>query len=265
MNHREANLHAIVDRLSKQGQAGADAAAWLLSLDDRIKEGGVIAHELQRQAGDLNDRDFTGKFRAALQKRLRRETGPAAKAAAEPATATGQQLERNQSAARRVIEASKLLPASWVRRANARPVRVQHNDKSPEAGYDPTKQLIEIRNDLGEALHEFTHHVQHQMLAIDAHFRVLHRRRTAGEEVVKLMNEERWGYGGIGRRNRYVYEYFGREYGPLHNAPLEVMPTAYEALWFRVNGKDLLVELIENDPEMLHLTIGLLFKKNLLP
>ncbi len=97
------------------------------------------------------------------------------------------------------------------------------------------------------------------MPAIDAHFLALHRRRTAGEGVVDLKMKEDWSYGVRGRRDRYVDEYFGREYGRLHNAPLEVMPTAMEALWFPVNREDLLADLIKYDKEMIHLTLGLLF------
>ena len=75
----------------------------------------------------------------------------------------------------------------------------------------------------------------------------------------------------VGRRDQYVDAYFGREYNwpedsqfrrefwPEGDA-VEVMTRAIQSTFHPVGREELLPDLAQFDPEMLHLTLGLLFR-----
>jgi len=133
--------------------------------------------------------------------------------------------------------------------------------------------FFNVSDDAGNALHEFVHHVQFQNPALDAHYLALHRRRTVGEKVVRLRDPYGRPYpkGVVGRRDSYVEQYAGREYGldeahigqtKLYGQPREVMTRAIQMLWYPVYGRDFLKQMTEDDPEFLDLTLGLLLRYN---
>ena len=134
--------------------------------------------------------------------------------------------------------------------------------------------MLHINDDPGTALHEYTHHMQAAMPGLDSYYQSLHRRRTVdrGEERQALPI-----YGWPGRPDQYVDSYFGREYEWFENEPkelrdliapngpaLEVITRAMQTLFHPLRDPtgrvELLPALINKDPEMLHLTLGLLFR-----
>ena len=85
----------------------------------------------------------------------------------------------------------------------------------------------------GNALHEYVHHLQVAMPDLDALFVALHRRRTtdaagARDPIVVLSDYQKSGVRG--RPDRYVDQYFGREYaGPGRlSGPMEVITRALQ-------------------------------------
>jgi len=263
----DAKLRDSVDRLSGHGKYGADAAANLLGLDERIREGRNWRRELTEAAGGIDASDFAERFRAEAKKALRNVTGEAVEAKMTPLRPGH---KGDKEAARRVKEASRLFPASWVRRTG--PAKVEYNGQATGGAYYPDKKLLDISDDPGNALHEFAHHVQSQNPALDAHYLALHRRRTVGEEIVRLRYKDHaYPPGTVGRRGSYVEQYAGREYGldeahigntKLYGQPREVMTRAIQMLWHPVYGDDLLIRMIEKNDESLSLTLGLLFRYN---
>ena len=205
-----------------------------------------------------------------------------------------QALERSdEEAMNRIVEASKLLPASWVRAGNRAGLVwvVDNKGKAGASGaYFPAapkatvmivggrkvtkpegQALLHVNDDPGTALHEYTHHLQAAMPELDGHFQALHRRRTEGEKrgyLPAYAHRDRNGAiagGPKGRKDEYVDEYFGTEYPFMGaNGPaLEVMPRAIQTLFYPLKTssgpKELLPDLLRKDPEMLDLTLGLLF------
>ena len=98
------------------------------------------------------------------------------------------------------------------------------------------------------------------MPGLDDIFQHLHRRRTAGDPVLPLTN-----YGGTGREDNYVDDYFGCEYdhnSVKHRPPLEVATRAFQLLFHRFDGPNGPIDLdryLRRDPEMVDLVIGMLF------
>ena len=62
----------------------------------------------------------------------------------------------------------------------------------------------------------------------------------------------------LGRRDKYVQRYSGREYAG--ERPAEVLTTAMQQLFYNVHGKEYLRVLFKRDPEMLDLALGALFR-----
>ena len=106
----------------------------------------------------------------------------------------------------------------------------------------------------GVALHEYVHHLQIAMPEVDALFRQLHRRRTRGEQRVPVGS-----VGEIGRIDQYVDPYMGREYDSGED-PKEVWAMAMHMLFHHIEGTDYTKELILDDPELLDLVLGVLFR-----
>ena len=113
--------------------------------------------------------------------------------------------------------------------------------------------------DPGNAIHEYTHHLQHTMPEFDALFQALHRRRTAGDRVKALDR-----YPGMrGRKDWYVDDYFGVEHEGADRPALEVITRWYQILFSPLYGEEFLGNLTRADPEMLDLLLGALFRYNL--
>ena len=222
------------------------AAARKRELGDWIAEGRA---ERERMAEALGAEGVTGDgLRRAIQRRLREERGAGEVEADVRGAATG---------ARRIREAAALLPRSWVEQANRAPVAVRRSGR--RGGYWPAGDtgpaMIRLSDNPSVALHEYLHHVQHHDPELDAVFAALHRRRTGGDPLAAL-------YVGrpreVGRRDQYIEPYTGREY-PRFGAA-EVLTTSIEQVLHTPGGRDRLQNLLDDDPEMLDLVIGLLLR-----
>ena len=187
----------------------------------------------------------------------------------EPKLRWSNKLSRNaRKATAAVREATRVLPATWIDRANDISVRVvKRSKKSCDHGsYRPanpkTGNEARIVTDAmpDNALHEYVHHLQDRLPGFDDIFQQLHRRRTAGDPVLSLTN-----YGGRGREDNYVDDYFGREYdhnSVKHRPAIEVVTRAFQLLFHRLKKKKDQVDLddyLRDDPEMVDLVIGMLF------
>jgi len=114
-------------------------------------------------------------------------------------------------------KASGKLPASWVNHAG--PAKARYHGQPTGGWYDPDTGILSVSDDPGNALHELVHQVQSRLPALDAYFLALHRRRTAGEKIVRLRDARGHSYplGTVGRKDGCVEQYAGREY-PLRKA-----------------------------------------------
>ncbi len=93
------------------------------------------------------------------------------------------------------------------------------------------------------------------MPGANALFHQLHRRRTKGEDRVVVGP----GQHEIGRKDQYVEKYMGREYDSGED-PKEVWAMAMHMLFHHIEGTDYMRELIRDDPELLDLVLGVLFR-----
>ncbi len=123
---------------------------------------------------------------------------------------------------------------------------------------------IVVRADsMGNAVHEYAHRVQAALPALDALFQDLHRRRTAGEPLVRLRDITGGGYARneLTRRDKYIDAYQGKEYSG--GRALEVMSMALETtLAVDPAAKHSLTrfnKLYNEDREMFDFVVGLLF------
>ena len=153
------------------------------------------------------------------------------------------------------------MPKSWVERANTVPLKAIR-DARRACYYPRTKGRpvpeIELSKNASSALHEYVHHVQAAAPDLDAQFAALHRRRTAGEPLVSVYD---YPSKELGRRDKYISGYTGREYDVpgVAEGPKEVMTTSIEQVLHRPHGVDQVTKLLANDPEMLDLVLGLFF------
>ena len=265
----EGKLKTSITHLAAKGKAPAVAAANILRLDEFIAQGAAIRKPLSAAAGDLEVKDFPVRFRAGLTQRLRAQTGAPVNARVQAKRAGNQP---DQAAAKRVIQAAHLLPATWVMRANQAAVTVHYNGQTHGGGYTAATKQLDVSDDPGNALHEYVHHVQHQLPGLDAHYLALHRRRTAEDALEDRLYDAQnvsYGAGTKGRSDAYIDAYFGKEYAPFNakqqGQPLEAITRAIQILYFPVYGEELLPELIKHDTEMLDLTLGLLFSYKPIP
>ncbi len=221
-------------------------------LDDWIAEGRAERERMvEEEAG--GPQGVTGDgLRGAIRRRLQEKRG-AGEVAADVRSEHG-----GAAAARRIREAASLLPRSWVERTNRAPV-VARRSGSRGAYYRATPNrpaMIRLSDNPSVALHEYVHHVQAMDPDLDRVFAQLHRRRTEGEPLAPLYD---WAPRERGRRDQYVEAYTGREYPSAGGSqPLEVMTTSIEQVLHTPHDRDRLMTLLEDDPEMRDLVIGLL-------
>ena len=125
------------------------------------------------------------------------------------------------------------------------------------------RALIRTRPDASTPLHEYTHHLQDALPALDRQFRRLHVQRTTRPDGTRNPVTQLPGYqeGTRGRADGYIDPYFGAEYaGPgWPEGPLEVMTRTYETL-FAGPIDEGLGRLMQRDPELLEFALGALFR-----
>lgn len=219
------------------------------SLAEFVSAGEAVLSTLQHGGGELTH----ARMVAALA-----EHRPVGKAVA---------LASRGEAAQKVAAVSRWLPDAWT-------------DTSAKLGKLAAKQLpgfgrsyyrhsysdgllaLSQRSGLDVALHELMHRIQQSMPELDRFFQDLHRRRTAGANLKPLT---RFGRGyrrdEFTREDDYVDPYQGKEYR-INSAtrigqPLEVITMAFQAVWG--GRQDLLRMMLDKDPEMVHLVLGLLW------
>ena len=229
-------------------------AAKVMELDDYIVEGRVLRKRLVAQAGSVDGPGFADAFRRGMRKRLRDERGAGTVDADIDAGAGGGRT------ATRVRRATEELPASWVRQGNTVPlsgVRASARGRyAPPWRGGPAE--ISVAKDIGNPLHEYFHHLQEAMPGLNQLFVELHRRRTAGEARVPVTAGSS---RELGRTDQYFRPYMGREYGPDED-PLEVLTMAMQGVFHPIWGRDYLPAIVRDDPEMVDLVLGVLFRYN---
>ena len=194
---------------------------------------------------------FLGELRGRL-----RETRGAGARVLDWADAAG------PPALRRLVEqASRELPASWVLAGNA------HGAARVGAAVDVAfglyereakRMLLPSGAMIGNAVHEYVHHLQQAMPAFQRVFLAEHLRRTtdAAGRRRPLKGEGSVKY----REGKYVDPYFGRDYGGPDGDGLEVASTAMEFLFGAAVRPARLKILARYDPLLLDLVIGALFR-----
>lgn len=260
----------LEERLPEAG--AAVAAALRHDLDAYLAVGRELRFAFVAGAGgDPGAPGFPGRLRARITDVLR-ETRDAG--TVTPNIGRGADTAADNAATGRVRAAARLLPASWITRANQTPVRVVSNGekyggvyyRAHTSGRDVTvgarqihlpqgQATVVVSADPGNAMHEYTHHLQAAMPELDGLFQELHRRRTHGEPVIELP----WYTGFRGRKDQYIDAYFGSEHG---GSAREVITRAYQIVFHPLYGKETLGRLVREDPEMLDLALAALFRYN---
>ena len=131
----------------------------------------------------------------------------------------------------------------------------------------PGTGWIEIRTgSLGNAIHEFAHRLQTVLPELDALFQELHRRRTLGAPLERLMDVEptlSYARGEVTRKDGYRNPHQGREYAHVASNPaLEVMTMAFEDILGLAESTSRRItafkDVYRNDREMFDIVVGLL-------
>lgn len=218
------------------------------TLDEMLAAGRIRADKLLAGGSSL-------AFPERLLAELRAERS-LSKAAKVPGKGVGAELVR---------DASQHFPDSWTRAADrSGPLSVTFREsRAYYVKYPDGRAEMAVR-DLGSAVHEYSHHLQHALPRLDDYFQDLHARRTRGEQLRQLralIPGSGYGSHEVAREDKYISPYQGKEYqvgGYLgkHGA-LEVMTMAFESV---LGGRgQLLRQMINTDREMIDLVVGLLF------
>lgn len=250
------------------GQAAQAAGPALTTPADFTAAGRVIAEQHWDRLGGV-DLAKVQHWRDALMRQLQAER-PFDTPAKVVSSGAGAALVRN---------ASRLYPDEWTAVADAAGklhVRARANTRGgaytmpPQLAGKPVKLggfgvvvgnagdcYLEVRSgSLGNAVHEFAHRLQAVLPQLDAIFQALHRQRTASDPLERLKdvtNNPTYGPSELTRKDHYLDPYQGKEYP---QGALEVMTMAFEL--FLGNDTRQLRKLLEKDPDMAHLVIGLL-------
>lgn len=257
-------------------EAGAAVAAELRNdLDAYLAAGRELRGAFIAGAGgDPDAPDFPDRLRARITDVLRETRGAGT---VTPNIGRGAATPADNAATGRVRAAARLLPASWVTKANQTPVRAISNGRPFGGMYYRTRwsgrditagarqvplpqghAAVVVSADPGNAMHEYVHHLQATMPALDELFQALHQRRTRGEPVIDLP-----GYSGHrGRKDQYIDEYFGAEYAGYPAPAIEVITRAYQTVFHPLYGEEMLGRMARDDPEMLDLALAALFRYN---
>lgn len=127
------------------------------------------------------------------------------------------------------------------------------------------KELSEKAQDI--AIHEFGHRLQYTIPGLDDYFKQLWLDRTAGEktrplrDIQKERGEEPYFHRDEkGRKDAFADAYIGKNYGTDDEPqPFEVLAMVFQILLGSGKSRGLTPQgLLERDPEMLYLGLGLL-------
>lgn len=208
------------------------------------------------------------ELRAEYAARLKQEFGAgSATAPVQTASATANDL----AAAELVRQASRMFPARLVQEAG--PLFVEATPKGSKFRGDYTVLTAVARVDpdkIDNAIHEYVHHLQARVPGFQTIFRAEHIRRTTlpnGERKPIVTSSK---YGAPVRDGGYIDAYFGAHYqagatkGSDAGLPdaegLEVPTRGYQILFHSVDGEEMLGELANDDPGLLDLLLGGLFR-----
>ncbi len=151
------------------------------SLDGLIGAGREARNQIENRIGSPAAPDIPDRFRREVRNRLQSERG-AGKVSSNIGAGRGGGVT-----AKRVREAARDLPESWVRAGNRMPVNgilgsswgFYRWSSSPDRPGE-----LSVSRDAGNPLHEYTHHLQRAMPEVDALFHQLHRHRNFNETRV---------------------------------------------------------------------------------
>jgi hypothetical protein len=184
-----------------------------------------------------------------------------------------------------VKEASRHYPASWVSAANQHGdlhtkldknsrgwSRTLDNGKYPVGSKVKIKEFgvvtvgknpgyIVVKDDVGNAIHEYAHRLQRVHPKLQELFRELHDKRTAGEaleSLKKLKPTLKYKPNEWTRQDHYIDPYWGKEYS---GDPREVMTMAFQTVLAgdKWKGGIFFDRLYNDDREMFDFVVGLLF------
>ncbi|MBF0632677.1 MAG: hypothetical protein HQL89_17075 [Magnetococcales bacterium] len=199
-------------------------------------------------------------------------------AATRPIHTPAAVVQKTGKARNAIMRASTRFPDDWTRISDAAgPLNVRFTTKR---GWAWTSQKDgwtwlngrSVKTVKGEGIivtsagstaeHEFTHRLQAVIPELDAFFQQIHRQRTQGEPLERLMDIHprlRYKRDEVTRKDKYVEPYQGKEYD---GQAREVMTMAFQALLGSLDSKkeaQFLFETLTKDAAMAHLAIGLLF------
>ncbi|MDR3352308.1 MAG: hypothetical protein LBO00_04730 [Zoogloeaceae bacterium] len=121
---------------------------------------------------------------------------------------------------------------------------------------------IVVRDDVGNAIHEYAHRLQNAHPRLQKLFKELHLRRTGHaplESLDKLEPLVGYGKNELTRRDHYIKNYWGKEYG---GEPLEVMTMGFKTVLSGYKTKESgkwFEKLYNNDREIFDFVVGILF------
>ena len=235
--------------------------------------GRTARRSIEAAAGKASEQPAA--FRAELSRRLRATRGAGTETANVAAAAGAAKL------ARMVRDASRLLPAPWVRAGNAHgALEVSSLGKGKGGSYSHASKRISLHADsaIDAAVHEYVHHLQGAMPGFQRLFREEHLRRTTtnGKRDPLTAAPTPWWKPPKARAKKeyrkdgYIDHYMGMDYGkkmdvaPGMDMPdgdaLEVATTAYQIVLHSRYGDELLHKMAQRDPLTLDLALGLLFR-----
>lgn len=153
------------------------------------------------------------------------------------------------------------VPESWIRAAPA--AYVHSNRKSSGGFYRHSERLIDVSSDLGNALHEYIHHLQYTVPGFHAAWRQFFVDRTTLRDGSReaITADSDYGPSMRRRKDRWIEDYMGRVYSwsdvGSEREGLEVLTRGAQILTYGVYGRDnLLPKLLTEDPEFLHFLVG---------
>ena len=214
------------------------------SVDELIKRGEVISARLTPNGID-----------AGFLERLHTELSAIGRAGY-----TAKNMDGNQVGLPTGKVVSKMFPKSWVKMSD-HAGRTTMNYLPDQRGlhrWDGRNSVINFQS-YDQAIHEYTHRMQQVVPGLDARFQAIHEWRTAKdpqERLVDLYPNDGYGVDEVVRKDHYIHEYFGKEYGGKGTA-FEVMTKSFD----HVLSSDLkkVQKLYEGDRELFDLVIGALF------
>ncbi|MDI1278028.1 phage minor head protein [Methylobacter sp.] len=246
-----------------------------VALDGFIAAGTTKVDEIIGRVGD----EATA-FRSELMRMMDTEVG-----IKTPATVITHGSRKG--AAKAVAQATQLLPNSWTKQTDAfgalyvresvqrafhvtvdgdysgRRLNMKQHGFGILWGDNNAGYIATRSNDIGTALHEFTHRIQSALPELDQLFQDLHKRRTSGEPLKRLRDiypSFNYRLDEMTREDHYINAYFGKEYD---GSAKEVMTMAIESVIYRNSplsaSEHPFTDLLNNDRELFDLVIGVLF------